>query len=45
MVVDDAITIIENTATKKAEGMGALAAAKATMDELFGAVIGCGFAL
>ena len=39
LVVDDAITIIENTATKKAEGMGALAAAKATMDELFGAVI------
>jgi HAE1 family hydrophobic/amphiphilic exporter-1 len=39
LVVDDAITIIENTATKKAGGLGALAAAKATMDELFGAVI------
>jgi HAE1 family hydrophobic/amphiphilic exporter-1 len=39
LVVDDAITIIENTATKKAAGLGALAAAKATMDELFGAVI------
>ena len=39
LVVDDAITIIENTATKKQAGLGALAAAKATMDELFGAVI------
>ncbi|MFN7677788.1 MAG: efflux RND transporter permease subunit, partial [Cyanobacteriota bacterium] len=39
LVVDDAITIIENTATKKAAGLGALAAAKATMNELFGAVI------
>jgi HAE1 family hydrophobic/amphiphilic exporter-1 len=39
LVVDDAITIIENTATRKGEGVGALAAAKATMDELFGAVI------
>jgi HAE1 family hydrophobic/amphiphilic exporter-1 len=39
LVVDDAITIIENTATNKAAGMGALAAAKATMDGLFGAVI------
>ncbi|MEB3265244.1 MAG: efflux RND transporter permease subunit [Cyanobacteriota bacterium] len=39
LVVDDAITIIENTATKRASGMGALAAAKATMDELFGAVL------
>jgi HAE1 family hydrophobic/amphiphilic exporter-1 len=39
LVVDDAITIIENTATNKASGMGALAAAKATMDGLFGAVI------
>ena len=39
LVVDDAITIIENTATKKAAGMSALAAAKATMDELFAAVI------
>jgi len=39
LVVDDAITIIENTATNQASGMGALAAAKATMDGLFGAVI------
>ena len=39
LVVDDAITVIEDTATNKAAGMGALAAAKATMDELFGAVI------
>ena len=39
LVVDDAITIIENTASNKASGMGALAAAKATMDGLFGAVI------
>ncbi|MFN7677844.1 MAG: efflux RND transporter permease subunit [Cyanobacteriota bacterium] len=39
LVVDDAITIIENTAANKAAGMGALPAAKATMDGLFGAVI------
>ena len=39
LVVDDAITIIENTATKKQAGLSALAAAKGTMDELFGAVI------
>ncbi len=39
LVVDDAITIIETTATKKASGLGALAAAKATMDDLFGAVL------
>jgi HAE1 family hydrophobic/amphiphilic exporter-1 len=39
LVVDDAITIIENTSTNKAAGMGALAAAKSTMDGLFGAVI------
>ncbi|MEB3320894.1 MAG: efflux RND transporter permease subunit [Cyanobium sp.] len=39
LVVDDAITIIENTATNKQAGLGALAAAKATMDGLFGAVI------
>jgi HAE1 family hydrophobic/amphiphilic exporter-1 len=39
LVVDDAITIIENTATNKAAGMGALEAAKSTMDGLFGAVI------
>jgi HAE1 family hydrophobic/amphiphilic exporter-1 len=39
LVVDDAITIIENTSTNKAAGMSALAAAKATMDGLFGAVI------
>ena len=39
LVVDDAITIIETTATKKAAGQGALAAAKSTMDDLFGAVI------
>ena len=39
LVVDDAITIIETTATNKASGMGALQAAKTTMDGLFGAVI------
>ena len=39
LVVDDAITIIENTATKQQAGLSALAAAKGTMDELFGAVI------
>jgi len=39
LVVDDAITVIEDTSSKKAEGMTALEAAKATMDELFSAVI------
>ena len=39
LVVDDAITVIEGTAKRRAEGMGALAAARATMDELFGAVL------
>ena len=39
LVVDDAITVIEDTSTKKASGMNALAAAKSTMDELFTAVI------
>ncbi|MEI6830194.1 MAG: efflux RND transporter permease subunit [Synechococcaceae cyanobacterium ELA445] len=39
LVVDDAITVIEDTSTKKKEGLSALAAAKATMNELFGAVI------
>ena len=39
LVVDDAITVIEGTATRKAEGLTALQAAKTTMDELFGAVL------
>jgi HAE1 family hydrophobic/amphiphilic exporter-1 len=39
LVVDDAITVIEDTSTKKKEGFSALAAAKATMNELFGSVI------
>ncbi|MFN9871998.1 MAG: efflux RND transporter permease subunit [Cyanobacteriota bacterium] len=39
LVVDDAITVIEDTANKKKSGMSALAAAKATMDQLFSAVI------
>ena len=39
LVVDDAITVIEDTISKRRQGMGALAAAQATMDELFGAVI------
>ena len=39
LVVDDAITVIEDTSSKKAEGLTALEAAKATMDELFSAVI------
>jgi HAE1 family hydrophobic/amphiphilic exporter-1 len=39
LVVDDAITIIENTASNKEAGLSALAAAKSTMDELFAAVI------
>jgi len=39
LVVDDAITVIEGTATRRAEGLTALQAAKATMEELFGAVL------
>jgi hydrophobic/amphiphilic exporter-1 (mainly G- bacteria), HAE1 family len=39
LVVDDAITVIEDTSTKRQGGMGAIAAAMATMDELFSAVI------
>lgn len=39
LVVDDAITVIEDTSAKKAQGMSALQAAKSTMDELFSAVI------
>ena len=39
LVVDDAITVIEDTSTKKSQGMTALQAAKATMDELFSAII------
>jgi HAE1 family hydrophobic/amphiphilic exporter-1 len=39
LVVDDAITVIEDTISKRRSGLGAVAAAKATMDELFGAVI------
>ena len=39
LVVDDAITVIEGTATRRAEGLTALEAAKATMAELFGAVL------
>jgi HAE1 family hydrophobic/amphiphilic exporter-1 len=39
LVVDDAITVIEGTISKRREGLGAVAAARATMDELFGAVI------
>ncbi|EDY39552.1 RND transporter, HAE1 family [Cyanobium sp. PCC 7001] len=39
LVVDDAITVIEDTSTKKAEGRSAVEAAKGTMDELFSAVI------
>ncbi|QEY32965.1 RND transporter [Synechococcus sp. RSCCF101] len=39
LVVDDAITVIEDTSTKKGEGLTAIEAAKATMDELFSAVI------
>ena len=39
LVVDDAITVIEGTASRRAEGLTALQAAKATMDELFGAVL------
>ncbi|MEB3262400.1 MAG: efflux RND transporter permease subunit [Cyanobacteriota bacterium] len=39
LVVDDAITVIEGTASRKGEGLTALQAARATMDELFGAVL------
>ena len=39
LVVDDAITVIEGTATRRAEGLTGLQAAKATMEELFGAVL------
>jgi HAE1 family hydrophobic/amphiphilic exporter-1 len=39
LVVDDAITVIEDTISKRRAGLGAVAAAKGTMDELFGAVI------
>ncbi|WP_411876149.1 efflux RND transporter permease subunit [Vulcanococcus limneticus] len=39
LVVDDAITVIEDTTTKKREGLSAVAAARSTMDELFAAVI------
>jgi len=39
LVVDDAITVIEDTTSKKQSGMGSIGAAMATMDELFSAVI------
>jgi HAE1 family hydrophobic/amphiphilic exporter-1 len=39
LVVDDAITVVEDTSTKKARGLSAVAAAKSTMNELFAAVI------
>ena len=39
LVVDDAITVVEDTSAKKAEGLTAVQAAMATMDELFSAVI------
>ena len=39
LVVDDAITVVEDTSAKKAEGMSSVQAAMETMDELFGAVI------
>lgn len=39
LVVDDAITVIEDTSSKKAEGRTAVQAAMGTMDELFSAVI------
>ena len=39
LVVDDAITVIEDTSTKKSTGLSAVEAAKSTMDELFSAVI------
>ncbi|KEF41874.1 MAG: RND transporter [Cyanobium sp. CACIAM 14] len=39
LVVDDAIVVIEDTVSKKRSGLGALAAARAAMDELFGAIL------
>ena len=39
LVVDDAITVVEDTSAKKAEGLTSVQAAMATMDELFSAVI------
>ncbi len=39
LVVDDAITVIEDTSSKKSEGLSAIEAAKSTMDELFSAII------
>ncbi|MFM7674416.1 MAG: efflux RND transporter permease subunit [Synechococcus sp.] len=39
LVVDDAITVIEDTSTKKATGLSSVQAAMATMDKLFGAVV------
>ena len=39
LVVDDAITVVEDTSAKKAEGRTAVQAAMETMDELFSAVI------
>jgi HAE1 family hydrophobic/amphiphilic exporter-1 len=39
LVVDDAITVIEGTASRRAEGLSALQAARVTMDELFAAVL------
>ena len=39
LVVDDAITVVEDTSAKKAEGMTSVQAAMETMDELFSAVI------
>ncbi len=39
LVVDDAITVIEDTISKRRQGMEALEAARATMNELFGAVV------
>ncbi len=39
LVVDDAITVIEDTASKCQAGLRPIEAAKAVMDELFGAII------
>jgi HAE1 family hydrophobic/amphiphilic exporter-1 len=39
LVVDDAITVIEGTASRRNSGASALRAARSTMDELFGAVL------
>ena len=39
LVVDDAITVVEDTSAKKSEGLTSVQAAMATMDELFSAVI------